>query len=76
MPSVYIPSLFERQKRRYGGRIARARQDLADYLAEFESEVGKDVAGVLRSYAAIPRKYFLRDEEQSGRRVSSLKSGG
>jgi hypothetical protein len=65
MPSFYIKSLFAKRKRKYAERIAQARQDLTDFLTKFEAEVGKEVAGVLRAYAAIPRKYFLRDEEQS-----------
>ena len=66
MPCFYIQVLFEKRKRKYGEQIKRARQDIADYLAEFEAEVGKEIAGVFRSYAAIPAKYFLHDEEQSG----------
>jgi hypothetical protein len=65
MPSLYIPSLFEKRKQKYGERIARARQELADYLAAFEAEVGNEVAAVLRAYAAIPAKYFPHDEEHT-----------
>jgi hypothetical protein len=53
MPSLYIPSLFQQRKRKYGRRLARARQELARFLDAFEAEVGREAAGVLRAYAAL-----------------------
>jgi hypothetical protein len=51
--TLYIPSLFKQRKRKYGKRLARARQELARFLDSFEAEAGREVAGVLRAYAAL-----------------------
>jgi hypothetical protein len=53
MPTLYIPSLFKQRKRKYGKRLARARQELARFLDSFEAEAGTEAAGVLRAYAAL-----------------------
>jgi len=63
MPCLYIMSLFEKRKRKFGGQIRKVRQDLADFLAAFEAEVGTEAASVVRAYAAIPRRYFLNDDD-------------
>jgi hypothetical protein len=66
MPSLYIMSLFEKRKRQYGGQIRKVRQDLVRFLDTFESQAGKEAASVVRAYAAVPRKYFLDDDEGEG----------
>jgi len=64
MPRLYIPSLYDRRKRKYGGEIKHVRQDLADFLAAYEAETGPEAASVIRAYAAVPRKYFLNDDDK------------
>ncbi|MGO8750626.1 MAG: hypothetical protein ACLQNE_32150 [Thermoguttaceae bacterium] len=63
MPCLYIMSLFEKRKRKYGGRIKKVRQDLADFLDAFESQAGAEAASVIRAYAAVPRCYFLNSDD-------------
>ncbi len=63
MPCLYIMSLFEKRKRKYGREIKQVRQDLADFLDHFESQAGAEAASVIRAYAAIPRCHFLNSED-------------
>jgi len=42
MPRIYIPSLYDRRKRKYGGQIMEVRRELADFLVAFEAEVGAE----------------------------------
>ena len=64
MLSYYLMSLFERQKEKFCRRYAKARDDLDDFVASVEAQVGGDkVAKVFRSYVAdIPWGFRLNGE--------------
>ena len=60
MPSFYIMSLFERQKKKYEERFAKAHQEIEDFVARIGNE---DVAKVFRSYVDdIPWGFRLNGE--------------
>ena len=63
MPSFYLMSLFQRQKEKYCRRHAKAYQELGDFVESVETQVGKDVGGIFRTYIAdIPWGFRLRGE--------------
>ncbi len=63
MPSLYLMSLFHIQKAKYEERHAKAHQELDDFVAAVETQVGnEDVAKVFRAYLDIPWGFRLRGE--------------
>ena len=48
MASLYIPSLLDRQKRKYWGRICAAREELARFEDGLDDLVGVSTAGIVR----------------------------
>jgi hypothetical protein len=63
MPCLYIMSLFEKRKRKYGREIKQVRQDLVRFPDAFEAQAGAEAASIIRAYAAIPRCYFLNSDD-------------
>ena len=63
MPSFYLMSLFEKQKAKYCRRYDKARQQLDDFVASVELQVGSEVAKVFRAYVdAVPWGFRLHGE--------------
>jgi hypothetical protein len=60
MPSLYIMSLFERQKEKYWGRICEARQELAQFEEHLGALVGTEVAAAVRAHIHPPWRSLLR----------------
>ena len=48
MASLYIPSLLDRQKRKYWGQICAAREELARFEDGLDDLVGVSTAGIVR----------------------------
>ena len=64
MPSVYLMSLFQKQKAKHEERHAKAHQELDDFVESVEAQVDKEeIAKVFRAYVAdIPWGFRLRAE--------------
>jgi hypothetical protein len=60
MPSLYIMSLFERQKQKYWGRICAARQELAQFEESLDARLPKEVAATVRQHIHLPWRSLLR----------------
>jgi hypothetical protein len=60
MPSLYIMSLFERQKQKYWGRICAARQELAQFEEHLDTRLPQEVAAAVRAHIHPPWKSLLR----------------
>ena len=48
MPSLYIPSLLDRQHQKYASRISEAREELARFEDSLDDLIGTAVAGIVR----------------------------
>ena len=60
MPSLYIMSLFERQKQKYWGRIIQAREELAQFEDSLDAQLPQDIAAAVRAHIHPPWRSLFR----------------